>query len=422
LIQRQTQLEQPDNLERPERSEQLEREGRFKPLAQLNFMRNWAGAHSAAAGGLLVIIGFALVGVVALRTSSAATYASAKEAESGTTGGNFSQVAATGASGGQFIRFGGGGTTPPPPTPPPGGILLGAAIEPDYLDNTKYAQTLIDYKFDSLSPENAMKFAPLEGTQNQFNFGPADKIVDFAQAHGMRMRGHTLVWHTEVPGWVNGLSNADTEAALQNHIKTVVTHYKGKVKQWDVVNEALDDKGGLSNTIWKQKIGDTYIEKAFKWAREADPDAQLCYNDFGMESAGTMSDGNNLAPKSDAVLAMVKDFKARGVPIDCVGLQTHSYGDYPGKEADLQSNMKRLGDAGVKTEITELDTTGGDAGRYAEIGRACKNSGSCTGVTTWGLDDPTSFRSADNPLLFDGNFNPKPAYAALLDAIGHAKK
>jgi len=313
-------------------------------------------------------------------------------------------------------------TTPPPtiPPPPPAGILFGAAVEPDYLDDDKYAQTLIDYKFDSLSPENAMKFAPLEGSRGQFNFGPADKIVNFAQEHNMRMRGHTLVWHIEVPGWVDGLSNAEAASALENHIKQVVGHYKGKVKQWDVVNEALEDDGSLRDTVWKQKLGDSYIEQAFKWAREADPNAQLCYNDFGMESAGTMSDGNNLAPKSDAVLAMVKDFKARGIPIDCVGLQTHSFGDYPGRGADLLANMKRLGEAGVKVEITELDSELG-ADRYAEIGKACKDSGYCTGMTTWGLQDSTSYRN-DNPLLFDSNLNPKPAYAALMDAIGHAKK
>jgi len=367
-------------------------------------------------GIAVAIIGFGVIGYVLLHQSSAATPLVVAEAENGSVAGKASlRTADSGASGSQSVLFGtpGGSQT---------GIKLGAAIEPDYLDNAKYANTLINYKFDSLTAENAMKFAPIEPNRNQFNWSGADKIVNFAVAHNMRVRGHTLVWHTEVPGWVNGLSATDAAAALQNHIKTVMQHYKGKVTQWDVVNEAIDDSGGgLRDTIWKQKLGNDYIAQAFKWAREADPTAQLCYNDYGMESAATMSDGNNLAPKADAVLAMVKDFKSRGVPIDCVGFQTHSYGDYPGKEADIQANIKRLGDAGVKVEITELDATGGDAARYAEIGRACKNSGYCTGVTTWGLDDPTSFRSEDNPLLFDGNFNPKPAYSALLDAIGHPK-
>lgn len=364
-----------------------------------------------------IVLGCGVLGYQTLHDSKAATSTVPQEVEGGVKTGNYTlRTNEVGASGSQAVLFGSGGPT--------AGIKLGAAVEPDYLDNAQYANTLINYKFDSLTAENAMKFGPIEPSRNQFNWAGADKIVNFAAAHSMRVRGHTLVWHTEVPAWVNSLSNTDASAALQNHIKTVMQRYKGKVTQWDVVNEAIDDgaSGALRDTVWKQKLGNDYIAQAFKWAREADPTAQLCYNDYGMESAATMGDGNNLAPKANAVLAMVKDFKARGIPIDCVGFQTHSYGDYPGREADILANIKRFGEAGVKVEITELDASGADAARYAEIGRACKASGYCSGVTTWGLDDPTSFRSQDSPLLFDGNFNPKPAYASLLDAIGHPKK
>jgi len=377
--------------------------------------------HARLLGGVVVaVVGFGLIGLAAIQFSSAETYSVQSEAENGTLAGNYTQVPDAAASAGNYIKFG-GGTTPPPPTA--GGIKLGVAVEPDYLDDQKYADTLVNYKFDSLTGENAMKFAPIEPNQGEFNWDGADKIVDFAMQHNMRVRGHTFGWYIEIPGWVNGLSNDAAASAMQNHIKTIMTRYKGKITQWDVVNEAFEDDGSLRSLAWRDKLGDDYMEKMFKWAREADPTAELCYNDFGTESAGVMSDGNNLKPKSDAVYNMVKDFKARGVPIDCVGLQTHSYGDYPGTETQIQENIKRLGEAGVKVEITELDATNAEPDRYAAIGRACKNAGPgyCTGVTMWALDDGTGWRGGENAHLFDANLNVKPAYTALVDAIGHAK-
>ncbi len=307
--------------------------------------------------------------------------------------------------------------TIPTTAPSTGTVRLGAAIEPDQLDNATFTNTLKTYKFDSLTPENAMKFGPLEPTQGQFNWDGADKIVNYAQANNMRVRGHTLVWHIEVPGWVDGLSNAEAETALKNHIQTVVTRYKGKVAQWDVVNEAFNDDGSLRDTVWKQKLGDDYIAKAFQWAHEADPNAELFYNDYGTE--GIADRGGNKKAKSDAVYNMVKDFKARGIPINGVGLQTHSAGDYPGTGTEIGANIKRLTEAGVKAEITELDVINIDdqAGRYAELGTACKQNG-CTGITTWGLYDGHTWLSGQNPLMFDSNFQPKPAYTSLINTLG----
>lgn len=306
-----------------------------------------------------------------------------------------------------------------------GHIYLGAAIDPSSLGTAAYANALKQNGFDSLTAENAMKFGNMEPTQGQFNFGPADQIVAFAQTNKMRVRDHTMVWYNagDIPAWVNGLSNADAEAALKTHIQTIMARYKGKVQQWDVVNEALDDgTGALRSSVWLTKLGPDYVAKAFQWAREADPTAQLSYNDYGVESRDLDGDGSNKRfMKADAMYAMVKDFKARGVPIDVVGFQAHSYGQYPGTGPEIQSNIERFGALGVKVEITELDAEGDattQANRYAAVGRACHDSTFCTGVTTWGLYDGATWRPNDNPLLLDASFKPKPAYTALIKAIG----
>lgn len=295
-------------------------------------------------------------------------------------------------------------------------IYLGAAIEPDQLDDAAFADALKKYKFNSLVAENVMKFDRLEPSKGQFTWGDADKIVNFAQENNMRVRGHALVWgRNNVPGWFTSLSNAEAEAAVENHIKTIVGRYKGKIAQWDVVNEAYNDDGSLDGGAFKEKLGDDFILKAFKWAHEADPNAVLFYNDYSAESIG--DDSGSKKAKSDAIFELAKKLKAEGLPVG-VGLQTHVQGPYPGNEQTIGANIKRLKDAGIAVEITELDVIDADdqAARYAELGRACKNNG-CTGVTTWGLYDGHSWRSGQAPLLLDESFNAKPAYNALIEAI-----
>lgn len=296
-------------------------------------------------------------------------------------------------------------------------IYLGAAVEPDQLDDQAFSDALKKYKFNSLVAENVMKFDRLEPSRGQFTWDGADKIVNYAQANGMRVRGHALVWgRNNVPGWFTSLSNAEAEAAVENHIKTIVGRYKGKIAQWDVVNEAYNDDGSLDGGAFKEKLGDDFIEKSFKWAHEADPNAVLFYNDYSAESIG--DDSGSKKAKSDAIFELAKKLKAQGLPVG-VGLQTHVQGPYPGSEQTIGANIKRLKDAGIAVEITELDVIDADdqAARYAELGRACKNNG-CTGVTTWGLYDGHSWRAGQAPLLLDESFNAKPAYNALLEAIG----
>ncbi|MGW0565377.1 endo-1,4-beta-xylanase [Streptomyces sp. NPDC003016] len=292
------------------------------------------------------------------------------------------------------------------------GRYFGTAVAANHLGESAYVSTL-NTEFDSVTPENEMKWDALEGTRNSFSFGSADRIVSHAQSRGMKVRGHTLVWHSQLPGWVGGLGAADLRSAMNHHITQVMQHYKGKIHSWDVVNEAFQDgsSGARRSSPFQDKLGNGFIEEAFRTARAADPSAKLCYNDYN-------TDGVNA--KSNAVYAMVKDFKARGVPIDCVGFQSHfnSASPVPG---DYRANLQRFADLGVDVQITELDIEGSGSSQATSYGNtvnACLAVARCTGITVWGVTDKYSWRSGGTPLLFDGNYNKKPAYHAVLSALG----
>ncbi|WP_435853112.1 endo-1,4-beta-xylanase [Streptomyces lavendulocolor] len=292
------------------------------------------------------------------------------------------------------------------------GRYFGAAVSAQYLGEAGYVSTL-DREFGSVTPENEMKWDAVEATRGTFAFGPADRIVAHAQGRGMSVRGHTLVWHSQLPGWVAGLGASDLRSAMNHHITQVMQHYKGKVLAWDVVNEAFQDggSGARRSSPFQDKLGNGFIEEAFRTARAADPAAKLCYNDYN-------TDGVNA--KSNAVYAMVKDFKARGVPIDCVGFQSHFNSASP-VPADYRANLQRFADLGVDVQITELDIEGSGSAQataYGNVVGACLAVSRCTGITVWGVTDKYSWRSAGTPLLFDGSYTKKPAYDAVLAALG----
>ncbi|MEU9361648.1 endo-1,4-beta-xylanase [Streptomyces sp. NPDC048301] len=292
------------------------------------------------------------------------------------------------------------------------GRYFGTAVAANHLREAPYASTL-DAQFDSVTPENEMKWDAVESSRNSFSFSAADQIVSHAQGKGMKVRGHTLVWHSQLPGWVGGLGATDLRSAMNNHITQVMTHYKGKIHSWDVVNEAFQDggSGARRSSPFQDKLGDGFIEEAFRTARTLDADAKLCYNDYN-------TDGQNA--KSNAVYAMVKDFKARGVPIDCVGFQSHFNSNSP-VPSDFQANLQRFADLGVDVQITELDIEGSgsaQAANYTKVVDACLAVTRCKGITVWGVTDKYSWRSSGTPLLFDGDYNKKPAYDAVLAALG----
>ncbi|MFY1697434.1 endo-1,4-beta-xylanase [Solwaraspora sp. WMMA2101] len=287
------------------------------------------------------------------------------------------------------------------------GRYFGAATNSFMLNRQPHA-TVLNREFNSIVAENEMKWYHTEPNQNQFNFTAGDQLIAHARARGMTVRGHTLVWHAQQPAWAQNLSGTALRNAMINHINRVAGHWRGQIHSWDVVNEAFaDGSGGGRRDSNLQRTGNDWIEVAFRTARAADPSAKLCYNDYN-------TDGVNA--KSTGIYNMVRDFKARGVPIDCVGLQSHL-----GTTLDptYQQNIQRFADLGVDVQITELDIMQGSnqANMYGQVTRACLAVARCTGITVWGVLDPDSWRTGANPLLFDGNGNKKPAYDAVLNAL-----
>ncbi|NIY69555.1 endo-1,4-beta-xylanase [Streptomyces malaysiensis] len=290
------------------------------------------------------------------------------------------------------------------------GRYFGTAVAAGKLGDGTYS-TILDREFNMVTPENEMKWDTTERSRGSFNFGPADQIANRATSRGQRVRGHTLVWHSQLPGWVSSIGDANTlRSVMNNHINSVMGHYKGKVYAWDVVNEAFADGGSGQHrsSVFQNLLGDGFIEEAFRTARSADPAAKLCYNDYNIENWNDA--------KTQGVYRMVRDFKARGVPIDCVGLQSHFGAGGP--PASFQTTLSSFAALGVDVQITELDIAQAPATAYANTVKACMSVSRCTGITVWGIRDTDSWRGGENPLLFDGGGNKKAAYNATLTALG----
>ncbi|WP_421735628.1 endo-1,4-beta-xylanase [Cellulomonas sp.] len=291
------------------------------------------------------------------------------------------------------------------------GRYFGAAIGADRLGESSFT-TLTNREFTMITAVNEMKWDATEPNQNSFSYSRGDQIVNWARSNGKQVRGHALLWHNQQPGWAKNLTGSALRNAAINHVTQVATHYKGKVYAWDVVNEAFADDGrGSRRDSNLQRTGNDWIEAAFRAARNADPGAKLCYNDYN-------TDGINA--KSTGVYNMVKDFKARGVPIDCVGFQSHLGTSL---QSDYQANLQRFSDLGVEVQITELDiqTGGNQANMYAGVTNACMKVSRCKGITTWGVRDTDSWRGTSAaPLLFDGSGNKKAAYTSTLNSLNAA--
>jgi len=302
------------------------------------------------------------------------------------------------------------------------GVSIGAAVSatPLRCDPT-YAEAL-RYEFNLVATENALKFGPVHPEPDRYDWRNADDIVDLAEAQGMLVRGHTLVWHHQLPRWIEEgeWTRQELMDVLHEHIVTVVGRYKGRIYAWDVVNEAVDGNE-LRDTIWLRTIGHEYIDMAFRWAHEADPDALLFYNDYG-------SEGMNV--KSDAIYDLVAGMRERGLPIDGVGLQMHVIaGLAPGH---VHENMDRLAALGLQVHVTELDVRirgtptatalAIQARTYQHVAETCLAAHNCTALVTWGLSDryswiPGQFPGWGAALPLDEAFQPKPAYYALADAL-----
>ena len=298
-------------------------------------------------------------------------------------------------------------------------IARGAAVTWRWVEREPAYRNALLAHFRSITPENELKMAYIQPGPGVFDFTVADRMVAFARANDRRLRGHTLVWGQQIPGWLASWtwSREALLSVLERHIKTTVRHYRGRVREWDVVNEAFDADGTYRDNVWLQVIGPDYVEHAFRWAREADPHATLVYNEIGADTVNA---------KAASVLRMAKDFRSRGVPLDAIGLQLHvSAADGPSQKA-IVAAMRRYESIGLKVRVTEMDvrtrSTRGPLARrldaqsrtFAAAAGACAEVVACESFTTWGVGDRHSWiGSAERPLLLDRDYRPKPAYGAV---------
>ncbi len=339
-------------------------------------------------------------------------------------------------------------------------FLIGAALnEAQFYGQNTGAVVLIKAQFNSISPENILKWQSIHPAPNSYNFEVADRYVAFGTKYRMFVIGHTLVWHHQTPEWVfqddrgNAVDRETLLKRMRKHIFTVVGRYKGRVRGWDVVNEALNDDGSLRQSPWLKIIGADYLLKAYQFAHEADPKAELYYNDYLLENEA----------KRNSAIELVKMLKAQGVPITAVGLQGHYNMDWPPPEL-IDATIAAFAKLGVKVMFTELDmdvlppvnkNLGADnnqnyemwkelnpytnglpdeiqqrlSKRYADLFAVfLKHRDVITRVTFWGVTDgdswlnytPLKGRTA-YPLLFDRNYGTKPAFFAVIEAARQAK-
>ncbi|MBB5868047.1 endo-1,4-beta-xylanase [Allocatelliglobosispora scoriae] len=305
--------------------------------------------------------------------------------------------------------------------------FIGYAAANSPLANEAAYRSIATTEFSQVTAENAMKWDGTENVDNAFTYANGDAIVASAAANNQVVHGHTLVWHSQTPGWVQGLSATAMRAAMQDHISNVVGHWANNpvVQSWDVVNEVFDENGGMRTSFWYNTLGQSFVADAFRYARAADPDAKLCINDYNVEGINA---------KSTAMYNLVSSLKSQGVPIDCVGFQTHLAVQY-GFPSQMQQNLQRFADLGVTVRITELDVRielPADSNEiaaqntyYGNVVKACLAVTACTGVTIWGFTDkyswiPDTFPGQGQGLIYDTNYSPKSAYTAVLDAFGGA--
>ena len=316
----------------------------------------------------------------------------------------------------------------------PTGVRVGTAVDMAALaDDATYSKA-VAAQFNTVTPENVMKWEVVEPERGKLDFTEADKLVAFAKAHKQKVRGHTLVWHSQVPAWLTegvedgSIDKKQLRKILKRHVQDEVGHFKGEIWAWDVVNEAFEDDGtgNLRDSLWLRELGPGYIADAFRWAHKADPKAILFYNDYNTEGINT---------KSDAVYKLVKELKSEGVPIQGYGVQGHLSTDY-GLPADMEANLHRFGKLGLKTAVTEADVRitlpaspaevqAQDNG-YSYMLQSCLLEKSCISFTVWGFTDkyswiPGVFTGEGQANLYDENYQPKSAYEVVQRDLRLAK-
>jgi endo-1,4-beta-xylanase len=302
-------------------------------------------------------------------------------------------------------------------------LHVGTAVDMDAFGADAVYRERIATEFSVVTAENVMKWSVIEPQRGVFNWGPADELVAFAKANKQKVRGHTLVWHNQLPGWLTSgvadgsIGPAELRAILRQHIYDEVRHFKGKIWHWDVVNEVIDDNGALRNSLWLQQLGPGYIADAFRWAHEADRNAKLYLNDYNVEG---------ISAKSTAYYDLARQLLADRVPVHGMGIQGHlgvQFGFFPATA--VAQNMQRFIDLGLETSVTEADVRmvmppdniklQAQAQGYSTLMTGCLLVRRCTSFVVWGYTDryswvPGFFTGQGAANLLDENFNAKPAY------------
>lgn len=301
------------------------------------------------------------------------------------------------------------------------GRYFGTALTQSNLTNSTLT-AVAGTQFDMVTPGNEMKWDTTEPSNGTYNFGPGDQIVAFAQAHSQRVRGHNLVWSSQLPSWVTSLPSNQVQAAMEAHITTEVTHYKGEVYSWDVVNEPLNSDGTVNQDVFYNAMGVGYIADALRTAHAADPNAKLYINDYNIEGSGA---------KADGMYSLAQSLLAEGAPLNGIGFESHFIlGQVP---STMEANMQRFANLGLDVAVTELDdriqlpATTADltqqATDFSNVVKDCLGVSRCVGVTQWGVGDadswiPGTFSGYGAATMYDNNYQPKPAYNAVAAALG----
>lgn len=309
---------------------------------------------------------------------------------------------------------------------------FGASVNIGFLQKNEDYRALVTREFNSITAESAMKIKEIHPEEKAFDFADADYLVNYAEQNNKRVHGHTLIWDSSLPSWIKNYKGDSKawENLFKTHIQTIVKHFKGRVQSWDVVNEAFKDDGTLDKTtLWYKKLGPDYIARAFQYAHEADPGAILFYNDYGHEY------GNF---KRRGIVAYVNELKKRGVPIHGVGMQMHSR--YNLSDDKFAKAINEVAATGLQVHISELDISlnpesntskkltsdllKAQAAKYKFIVKTYNAipKSQQFGITTWNVTDgdswvPKSYKRPDWPLLFDINYEKKPAYYGVLEGV-----
>ncbi len=308
----------------------------------------------------------------------------------------------------------------------PLGVRIGTCVDARALKaDPDYARILVR-DFNLITPENSLKFGVLSPVRGHYNFSEADMLVDFAEAHGMQVHGHVLLWHLQLPHWLLKYKPTRSELIeiLTSHVRTVVGRYAGRITSWDVVNEAIASNGQYRDSLWYRTIGPDYLDLAFAAARSADPHAMLFYNDYGIEATGA---------QTDAIYKLLVDLRRRQVPVDGVGLQMHLALDDLCDLESVSAKIQNFADLNLRVAITELDVRiptnvhptadqlAMQANVYRQVLRSCQQA-ACSTLVFWGFTDrhswvPHFFPNHGAALLFDEEYRPKPSYRALHDEL-----